>query len=274
MIRFTCSRCRAGIEAPEDRGGRRVRCPRCGQSQPVPTLLPVKSAPGTRTAATALLRRLGSLRPAYFPPWSYGSPAGLFLALLLFLLPWIEVRCDRPIANSGSRTLVEQSGLQAAYGGYWENPVFQTARKERESRLGKTPATADQTTMSWAPLMVLYPILLLAGILCGFIVQNSFLRSVGLMACSASSLVLLYLQAHRGFPLEQAVNNPLARDATAEEMVRSALETSKLVEMRHTGWFWLTVAAVLASLSAACVEWYVTTGRSTVFKSVTVPPFG
>jgi hypothetical protein len=255
MIRFTCARCLAQMEVPEDQGGRGIACPRCGHVQYVPTLLPVEApatAPrpaGARPAAR-LLERLRAVRLPVHAPWRYGSPAGLLLALVLFPLPWIEVRCDRPIDNSVNRTLVEQSGLQAAYGGYTESPTFRTERARRPAQ--NAPA---EESLPGAPLMVLYGLCLTGGLLCGITVRRRLLRLAGLVGSSALALVLLYLQAHRGFPLEQAVTSPSIRDATAEALLRSVVGQSGLVEVRYTVWFWLTVAAVAASLLAALVEW-------------------
>src|SRR5262245_28269733 len=112
------------LDVPEDRGGSTVRCPCCGRSLSVPTLLPVDAAPGPTAgapvSARAPGRRILALTARALPVWRFGSPAALLLALLLFFLPWVEVRCDRPFGDRGARTVAEQSGLQAAYGGYTE----------------------------------------------------------------------------------------------------------------------------------------------------------
>jgi hypothetical protein len=228
------------MEVPEYQGGRSLACPRCGQVQYVPTLLPARST-GARPAAR-LLQHL----PVH-APWRYGSPAALLLALVLFPFPWIEVRCDRPIDNNGNHTLVEQSGLQAAYGGYTENPTFRTERERR-------PAQNADESLPGAPLMVLYGLCITGGLLCGIAVHRRILRLAGLVGSSAAALALLYLQAHRGFPLEQAVTSPSVRDVTTEVLLRSVLGKSGLVEVRYAGWFWLTVAAVVTSLLAALAE--------------------
>jgi hypothetical protein len=238
MIRFTCAQCLAQMEVPEDQGGRGIACPRCGHVQYVPTLLPVEAPP--------VAPRLAGARPGYIP-WRYGSPAGLLLALILFPLPWIDVRCDRPIDPSGNRSLVEQSGLQAAYGGYTETPTFRTERERR-------PAQNAPADLPGAPLMVLYGLCLAGGLFCGIAVRRRPLRLAGQVGTSALALVLLYLQAHRGFPLELAVTSPPVREATAEVLLRGLLGQSGLVEVRYTAWFWLTVAAVAASLLAALAE--------------------
>src|SRR5206468_2332114 len=98
-------------------------------------------------APTALARRW----------WWFGSPTTLILALLLFFLPWVEVRCDRPFGGRGSRTLADQSGLQAAYGGYTEVPLSPPARFERDRVEERVRALKDEVALSGSSLMVVYP---------------------------------------------------------------------------------------------------------------------
>src|SRR5436190_10915453 len=127
MIGFSCSSCGGDMEVPEDQGGYTIRCPRCGRSARVPTLLPIEPAAGGGSAgARPATAGGGSPRAAQgtSPVRRFASPAMLLLAICLFPLPWVQVRCDRPIDDRGTRTLAEQSGLQAVYGGYSENPVL------------------------------------------------------------------------------------------------------------------------------------------------------
>jgi hypothetical protein len=53
--------------------------------------------------------------------WRWFSPANLAAAAVVFCLPWIDVRCEATPRNQGfnSNTVVTQSGLQAAFGGWF-----------------------------------------------------------------------------------------------------------------------------------------------------------
>jgi hypothetical protein len=191
------------------------------------------------------------------PIGQFGSPATLFLALLLFPLPWVQVQCDRPIGNSGTRTLVEQSGLQAIYGGYSENPVLQTAPFEpqrkaaQEGLLPKDGAVARSMWMTW------YALLLVSGILAGILVWNNLLRSALLISCSALAALVLFIQARIGFPLAQALPKTVATQVSLGQRVGMEISAPTLLETRYTGWFWLSVVAVLGSLVAAGTEVWV-----------------
>lgn len=263
MIRFACPDCRWTLEVPEDLGGSMVRCPCCGRSLCVPTLLPVDASAGPRPAT----RAAHVLRPGTNPlRWvrartarvlslgRFGSPAALLLALLLFACPWIEVRCEKPLGDDGTRTLAERSGLQAAYGGYAEAPLAHTARAERDRLEARLRALQSEPRLSWAPLMVLYPLVLLSGSLLGFLAQRDRVRSAALVGCSLAAGLLLLLQASRGFSLDQAARTLDAKGRWAGVDLQIVLGTSGLLEVRYTPWFWLSAGALGGATAAACAE--------------------
>ncbi|MCI0459282.1 MAG: hypothetical protein L0Z62_20225 [Gemmataceae bacterium] len=191
----------------------------------------------------------------------FGSPALLLVALLLFPLPWIEVRCDKPLGDHGTRTLAEQSGLQAAYGGYSEAPLSHTARTERDRLEARIRALQSEPTLSGSPLMVLYPLVLLGGSLFGLLTRRDRFRCAALVGCSLVAGLLLLLQASRGFPLDQAARTLDAKGRLAGVDLRIALSTSGLVEVHYTPWFWLSAIALGGALVAASAEWWFTRGR-------------
>jgi hypothetical protein len=194
------------------------------------------------------------------PVGRFGSPAALLLALLLFPLPWLEVRCDRRLDETGTRTLAEQSGLQAAYGGYSEVPLSATARSERDRIEARIRASQNPPALSWAPLLVVYPLVLLGGFLfCLLAWQNPF-RPAVLVGCSLTAGLLFLLQSARGFPLEQAARTLGTEGRLAGVDFRITLGTSGLLEVHYTPWFWLSAVSLGGALATACAEWWLTRG--------------
>jgi hypothetical protein len=270
MIRFCCSGCNSGIEVPEDRGGDLIHCPRCGQRTRVPTLVPIEPVPDPGVAAVRPWVTGGNAQPGGvrlrrkwfrsvlgWAVYRFASPATLLVALLLFPLPWVQIQCDRPIGDSGTRTLVEQSGLQAIYGGYSENPLLRNAQFERQRKSAQEELLQKDGTVPRSPWLTLYPLLLVSGILAGLLVWSNPRRSMLLIGCSASAGLVLFLQAWIGFPLERALPRTVATQVGLGQRVGIEISAPTLLESRYTGWFWLTTVAVLGSLAAAGTEFWI-----------------
>jgi hypothetical protein len=186
----------------------------------------------------------------------------LILALLLFLLPWVQVRCDRPIGGSDSRVVAEQSGLQAAYGGYTEHQYVAELRSGAERE--KLPANlrAQASTVSWAPWVALYAGLLVGGIIAGLAIRRPLLRGAAVIGCCAAAGVALFLQARARFPLERVLPATVTTDVTLGGL---KWETSAPTpfETHYMPWFWLSAVVVVGALAAACFEVWLARGLST-----------
>jgi hypothetical protein len=273
MIRFACPACSRTLEVPEERGGGTVGCPNCDRPVSVPTLLPVDAALAAPAGAKVAARARGWYRPQIginpmqgivglaaraLPLWRFGSPSSLLLAFLLFFLPWIEVRCDRPVGDRGSKSVAVQSGFQAAYGGYSEVPLSHTAGSERDRIEAQVRALQGDLKLTWAPLMVVYPLVVLGGSLFGLLAWRHRFRSAVLVGCSLTASLLLLLQTSRGFPLEQAARTLEAKGRLASADFRIALSTSGLLEVGYMAWFWLSAVALGSALTATCAEWWLT----------------
>jgi hypothetical protein len=102
--------------------------------------------------------------------------------------------------------------------------------------------------------IILYPLLLLSGILAGLLIWSNPLRSALLVGCSASAGLVLFVQAYIGFPLERALPNTVAKRVSLGETLGLEISAGTFLQTRYTGWFWLTVVGVLGSLAAACTE--------------------
>jgi hypothetical protein len=195
--------------------------------------------------ATAVARRV-------FPWWQFGSPVSMLLALVLFALPWVEVRCDRPLGERGSRTLARQSGLQAAYGGYSEVALQDVDRSERERMEARVRAVRGEPGTDWSPLLVAYPLVLIGGGVLGLLARRERLRRAAAVACSLAAGLLFLVQAFRGLPLERAVRAVGTQGNLAGADFRIALSGERLLEVRHTPWFWLSAGALVVAAALAC----------------------
>jgi hypothetical protein len=183
------------------------------------------------------------------------------LALVFFFLPWVEVRCDRPLGERGSKTLAVQSGLQAAYGSYTEVPLSHTDRSERDRLEAQVRALHGEPALARSPLMAVYPLILVGGGLVGLRARRDWVRRTVLVGCSLAAGLLLLLQASRGFSLERAVRTLDAKGQFAGADFRIALSMSGLLEVGYTPWFWLSAVALGCALATACAEWRLNRAR-------------
>jgi hypothetical protein len=106
-----------------------------------------------------------------------------------------------------------------------------------------------------------------SGILAGILVRSNARRSALLLGCSASAVLVLLVQARRGFPLERALPDTIVKRISLGETIGIEVSSGTLLETRYTGWFWLTVFAVLGSLAVAAAEfWILRTNHSRKFR--------
>jgi hypothetical protein len=175
------------------------------------------------------------------------TPSTLSLALIMFCLPWLGLSCN-------NRPFLQQSGLQASYGGY--SPAPEIAKRERESHKvapraadGNQPepkSDADSPDLfGAAPLLLLFGPALIAGIILGVMACTSKAKTAALMSCIPSALcgtfalLLLISQLLIGFPMESWI------EELRREEDRHADEQVAKVEYRAN--LWLTLAATIPS---------------------------
>ncbi len=293
-ILLQCPSCNGALQLSEDLVDRQARCPRCGavatlrrrpnpapvaQIQGNPSPSPLAGSLGIGRSGQAgyaakvfaLTKRLSAGGRAGL--WRFASPSASLLALLLFCLPWVEVRCNSPrqefSESIGSKPLVTQSGLQAIYGGGSLHPVLEAEKKKEEreaARLGRKDAKMakdarsgdENEPMSWAPLFLPYPVLLLAVVIAGLTLKAPKLRLglVGLLG--AAALALLLLQTALGFPLENKVNYAITKglvESTGRRDSGEALIASMILQVRYTGWYWMALLLTLAGPVLVGLEW-------------------
>ena len=134
-----------------------------------------------------------------FSPLRLFTPIQLGFCLILFFLPWIEVQCvPNPAAvapnaggglkmdgmPTGPQPLLSQSGLQIATGGYTITNPLLTGEMGGKGRPKAGGATGnDDDGPPGAPLLFLFPVAVLAGIVIGFLPLAGMGRKLLLLAC-------------------------------------------------------------------------------------------
>jgi hypothetical protein len=191
-------------------------------------------------------------------PWV--APIGLVNVFLLLFFPWVGVYC-------GSTTLVEQRGIGLAFGS-----------------LGGPQAIEGFTEVASAPLMVLFLLISLAGMLLSLtlillpflppdLVKQAkpwpeklrALRTVLMLNLCAALLAILLLHLFVAYPLESAAAGEKAVILLLEglkQKVDGSLTVKKggeeLVALqwtRRTGWHSLVLLVSLIATGAALLDW-------------------
>jgi hypothetical protein len=140
---------------------------------------------------------------------------------------------------------LKQSGLQAALGQCsWAAELEKaeefkfTENEEIKRKEGKQKLDA---ALKGSPLMILYPVLLAFGVICGLVLPLKKPRQIILMACSGSALILLILQTAIGFPIQDAL---------------AIVDPGVPWPLRYTYWYGLSLLAGGVSLLIAALEWH------------------
>jgi hypothetical protein len=125
------------------------------------------------------------------------SPGFFLLSLLLFLLPWVDVRCDHVFV------VASQSGLQACIGDYSESTLAINERLQKGNEL--LPFNPQEERLKPAVLLIIYALLLLAGLIAGLAIPVGKIRLAALASCAGLAFSLLVAQVAVGFPIKEPV---------------------------------------------------------------------
>ena len=139
--------------------------------------------------------RLPETPPGQFPGRLI-SPGFFVLSVFLFLLPWVDVRCDNAF------TVFSQSGLQASIGDYSETTLAQNERMQNPNRFQFNP---NEERLKPAVLLIVYGILIVAGLIVGLALPVGMVRLVSLAGCAGLAFALLIAQVWVGFPIREPV---------------------------------------------------------------------
>lgn len=161
-----------------------------------------------------------------FNPLRLLASGQLFICLILFLLPWIEVQCvptkpavkdpdalfDVAPGMAGPRPFFTQSGLQIATGGYTvADPDLKRLMEAQKNPQSLPPGVTveksaeKQQEIDGAPLLFLFPVAVLAGMVLGVVLPPGKARRLVLAGCCAGALGVVGLQAAIGFPAVQSL---------------------------------------------------------------------
>ena len=145
-----------------------------------------------------------------FSPLKLFTPIQLFFCLILFFLPWIEVQCVVPAAQlkdipkdklestkkemgwdpSKPFSMYSQSGFQIATGDaspgsdlrrYTDKMTKELGGAAGKMDLGSDTTTGKKKESGTAPLLFLYPLAVIAGIVLGFVLGAGMLRRITLL---------------------------------------------------------------------------------------------
>jgi hypothetical protein len=225
--------------------------------------------------------------------WRWCSPSVLLLSLFMLPLPFLEVQCSPPLPAQGMRVaLVNQSGLQMMTGRYSIDSSIDQFNKQmagfgvpvNPGQVPWAPGGPQQLNVKPAPLMIVIPFLLLAGIAVGLALRPTALRVPLVAGTVVAALALLFVQMAVGFPLEREVRESMEREMRKAEQQLKAFgggpaggnpfggpgggnpfgpgmgvnpfggagvgmrALTEMVQTRYTPWFWIWLVLLVGSL--------------------------
>ncbi|MHC4401155.1 MAG: hypothetical protein ACYTG0_15880 [Planctomycetota bacterium] len=198
------------------------------------------------------------------------SPGSLIFALLLSCLPWVNVQCQ-------NETMLTQSGIQAATGGYSEGDLIHQMKMMGEE-MGGGDSEEETEEVRAAPLMILWFLFMLAGVGLGIagVTRGVSFGIPGAAACGGVAALLLQIQVFCGFPVEDDVkesmkDNPAAGAQQLPGMPGSGagdmpvqppgaaefqnIAQEAMIKVRYTAWLWIAWLATLIPPILCGAEW-------------------
>ncbi len=144
-------------------------------------------------------------KPAKFSPLRLIAPGLLLVAFVLFFLPWIEVaavdKTDRKTKEKTTKIAMSQSGLQIATAGYTiSDPEMQ--KLDEAMKKADDGAYAKEREEFKAPVLFVYPVLLLAAIGLAFVPMPPMGRRLAVAGCSGLALLVALVFTSVALPVE------------------------------------------------------------------------
>jgi hypothetical protein len=208
------------------------------------------------------------------------TPGQLVMCLLLFFLPWVNVQCNMNAGGgmdfSDSKvkapksleapmwvTVATQSGFQVASGG------VSFAGADFPGGGGKQKGAGPKESGEGAPLLWLFPVAALGGIIVGFAMPSTGARKMILAGCCGLALLSAGGQAVIGFPINKAAEESAMKDsggglggggtdpaskATAEAAAKIKDAVKNMVKVSYSMWFYVVLLFCIGGLVTALLE--------------------
>jgi hypothetical protein len=136
-------------------------------------------------------------------------PVQLLAGLVLFVLPWIEVRCNDDRPGKRADAVMRQSGLQAALAGYSHHSDPDLATMVRNALQGRAGGTSKEDSfhepLRSAPFLAVYALALAAGFGLSIVLWRSRWRRLVVAGCCLTACCCLLAQVVAGFPLQDSI---------------------------------------------------------------------
>jgi hypothetical protein len=169
-----------------------------------------------------------------FSPLQLFAPIILLVCAVLFVLPWIEIQVVPPpseVKNMPKERvemvkkeigidptkpigIIAQSGFQIANGTASLGSDMKRVMDKMQEKLGTKMEKSPEAELNEglkkeegvsAPLLFLYPVVILGGIVLGCIPWAGIVRKILVASCCAAAIGIIGLQAVIGFPLETKI---------------------------------------------------------------------
>ena len=180
-------------------------------------------------------------------PKNFITPGFLFLSLIFFFLPWINVTCN-------GQSLATQSGLQAATGKLAMSSEFESMAKAGDPS-GKGGGQMGQSDTDKAPLLWLVLLTVVAGIIFGLLACPGINVIPGLrtpliaMILAGVTFLLLTVQMVMGFPIRKSVEDQIEKDKKQKAQMQALQpkgappnpmgDIKMELKASFTPWFWM-----------------------------------
>ncbi|MFD0896027.1 hypothetical protein KBB96_08775 [Luteolibacter ambystomatis] len=131
----------------------------------------------------------------------------LISAIVLFFLPWIDIRCS-------GQAIATQTGLQTIYGGASPSDQMEAMAKETPSRRAQRN---DDDSLGWSPVIAVALLAILAGTVFAFLAlrHGDSRHDTSTSLFATLGLILIAIQMAAGFPAGKALSDSMAREANS-----------------------------------------------------------